>query len=105
MWNEEGRQQNNGIATLNDRYLVAVSPIFGTNGDIIDVYLEDGTIINCIIGDAKGSDATSQYGHMFGRSVDVIEWESFGSKENIVIDEWADKNVVQIVNRGSIFPN
>lgn len=105
MWAEAGKQQNNGIATLNDRYLVAVSPIFGTNGDIIDVYLEDGTIINCIIGDAKGADATSQYGHMFGRSVDVIEWESFGSKENIVIDEWADKNVVQIVNRGSIFPN
>lgn len=105
MWNEQGRTNDKGIATLNGRYLVAVSPIFGTNGDIIDVYLEDGTIINCIIGDAKGADATSQYGHMFGRSVDVIEWESFGSKENIVIDEWADKNVVQIVNKGSIFPN
>ncbi len=105
MWNEQGRPNDRGIATLNGRYLVAVSPIFGTNGDIIDVYLEDGTIINCIIGDAKGSDATSQYGHMFGRSVDVIEWESFGSREDIVLGDWADKNVVQIVNKGSIFQN
>lgn len=105
MWNEAGRQQNNGIATLNGRYLVAVSPIFGTNGDIIDVVLDDGTVIPCIIGDAKGADATSQYGHMFGSSVDVIEWESYGSKEDIVIDQWADKNVVQIINKGSIFPN
>lgn len=105
MWNEAGRKQNNGIATLNGRYLVAVSPIFGTNGDIIDVVLDNGTIIPCIIGDAKGSDATNQYGHVFGSSVDVIEWESFGSKEDIVIDEWADKNVVQIINKGSIFSN
>lgn len=105
MWNEAGRQQNNGIATLNGRYLVAVSPIFGTNGDIIDVVLEDGIVIPCIIGDAKGSDATSKYGHMFGSSVDVIEWESFGSKEDIVIDMWKDKKVVQIINKGSIFPN
>lgn len=105
MWNEAGRQQSNGIATLNGRYLVAVSPIFGLSGDIIDVVLDDGTVIPCIIGDAKGSDATSQYGHMFGSSVDVIEWESYGSKEDIVIDQWDGKNVVQIINKGSILSN
>lgn len=105
LWDANGRQNKNGIATLNGRYLVAVSPIFGTNGDIIDVVLDDGTTIPCIIGDAKGSDATSQYGHMFGSSVDVIEWESFGSKEDIVIDQWEGKNVVQIVNKGSILTN
>lgn len=106
MWNEAGRPNNNGIAMLNGRYLVAVQSIFGTNGDIIDVYLEDGTIIPCIIGDAKGDDATNTYGHVLGGGlVDVIEWESYGSKADIILGDWEGKNVTQIINKGSIFTN
>lgn len=98
-WNEAGRTSSNGIATIDDRYLVAVSPKFGTVGDNIDVVLEDGTVINCTIADAKGSDATSEWGHRLGNSgVDVIEWESVGSQDVIDIGDWKGKEVSSIIN-------
>lgn len=98
-WAESGKNSKNGIATIDDRYLVAVSPKFGTVGDNIDVFLEDGTVINCTIADAKGSDATSEWGHQLGNSgVDVIEWESVGSQDVIEIGDWKGKTVSSIVN-------
>lgn len=98
-WAESGRNSNNGIATINDRYLVAVSTKFGNVGDNIDVVLDDGTVINCTIADAKGSDATSEWGHVLGGGgVDVIEWESVGSADVINIDEWKGKKVSTIIN-------
>lgn len=98
-WDALGRTSNNGIATLNDRYLVAVSPKFGVAGDYIDVILEDGTVINCIIGDVKGADATSEWGHELGDyGVDLLEWEIVDSKENVTIDEWEGKKVYCIIN-------
>lgn len=98
-WNDAGRTSDRGIATLNDRYLVAVSQKFGNVGDNIDVVLEDGTIINCTIADAKGSDATSEWGHVLGGGgVDVIEWESVGGADVINVDEWKGKKVSSIIN-------
>ncbi|MCX4364712.1 MAG: LysM peptidoglycan-binding domain-containing protein [Bacilli bacterium] len=98
-WNSSGRTSNRGIATIEDRYLVAVSPKFGTVGDNIDVSLSDGTIIHCKIADAKGSDATSEWGHVFGNgTVDVIEWESVGNQDVIQIDDWRGKSVASITN-------
>lgn len=98
-WAESGKNSNNGIATIDDRYLVAVSTKFGKVGDNIDVVLDDGTVINCTIADAKGSDATSEWGHELGRGgVDVIEWESVGSADVINIDEWQGKKVTSIIN-------
>ena len=101
-WAESGRTSNNGIATIDDRYLVAVSTKFGNVGDNIDVVLDDGTVINCKIADAKGSDATSEWGHVLGGGgVDVIEWESVGGVDVISIDEWQGKKVSTIINTGN----
>lgn len=98
-WGEAGKTSNNGIATLDDRYLVAVSQKFGNVGDNIDVVLEDGTVINCTIADAKGSDATSEWGHVLSNGgVDVIEWESVGNQDVIQIDDWKGKTVSSIIN-------
>jgi len=98
VWNAAGRTSDRGIATLNNRYLVAVSPTFGKVGDNIDVCLDNGVIIPCTIADAKGADAKSKWGHTFGKAVDVIEWESMGNQSVINTDGWQGHRVDRIVN-------
>lgn len=99
-WGESGKPSANGIATLNDRYLVAVSPKFGKVGDNIDVVLSDGQVINATIADMKGTDATSEWGHVLTPSgaVDIIEWEASGAKSDIDLGSWRNVSVDRIVN-------
>ena len=42
-----------GFGVINGRYVIATTTTFGDVGDEIDFYLEDGTILPCIIGDIK----------------------------------------------------
>ncbi len=95
-WTAAGKTSDRGIATYNDRYLVAVSEKFGTVGDNINVTLDNGQVIPCTIADVKGADAKSEWGHKFGGAVDVIEWESVGGQDVINTDGWAGSNVVNI---------
>lgn len=106
-WSSQGKPSNRNIATIDGYYLIAVSPIFGDCGDRVSVVLRDGTIINCIIADIKGADATSKYGHSFGNGqIDIIEWESTGSTTSpytgttIDLAGWGGKAVREIVNGG-----
>ena len=102
-WHNSGRNSNRGIAMIDNRYLVAVAPKFGTTGDKINVKLDNGETIKCIIADVKGGDAQSEWGHVFGNSgVDIIEWESVVPRENIQIDDWHYHKVTEIVNKGKI---
>ena len=95
-WNAAGRTSNRGIATLNGRYLVALSPKFGNVGQNVNITLENGEVIPATIADAKGSDAQSEWGHRLGNGIDIIEWESFGSKDNIDISGWQGVKVSSI---------
>lgn len=99
-WGAAGKPSSNGIATLNNRYLVAVSPKFGKVGDNIDIVLRDGQVINATIADSKGNDATSEWGHVLTSSgaVDVIEWEASGPKSEIDLGTWRNVGVDKIVN-------
>lgn len=40
-----------------NRYLIAVTPLFGNSGDYLDVHIKDGKTIPCVMGDAKGNDS------------------------------------------------
>ena len=116
IWKEQGSVFKNGIAVINvdgvDRYLVAVTTKFGQAGDCIDVTLEDGTVIPCIIGDSKGSDAGSEWGHVLdGGSINVLEFEVQRAKYlqsgNPTTAKWdlpwdSSKAVSKIKNTGSI---
>lgn len=54
----------NGIRTINDRYCVAVGTYFGASiGDYINLILENGTVIPCIVSDIK-SDADTEYNNI-----------------------------------------
>ena len=101
IWASKGKTSDKGIATIDDNYLVAVSPKFGKAGDEIEVVLEDGTSINCIIADVKGGDAGSEWGHCFGNSIDIIEWQSLGKQDTIELGDWRGKDVAKIINYGS----
>lgn len=79
-WTNRGQAVTNAVATINGCYLIATTLIFGTTGDAVCVYFENGVKLNCIIGDSKGKNAGgagNEYGHYVGGgpSVDVIEWE------------------------------
>ena len=115
LWNRKGRMGNRNIATLDGYYLCATTLLFGTTGDKISIVLEDGTVINAILGDSKGDNPALHgeqgniYGHAFGGSgkIDIIEWEAIGpdtkSTINYPVDisGWKGKKVAKIINGGS----
>lgn len=107
LWVSKGETTDRGIATLDGYYLMGCRPQFGTHGDVIAVKLEDGTVINCIIFDIKGTDA-AEWGHVQGGKISVVEWECngpkdhVGSREELQVDltDWRHKKVVSITNGG-----
>lgn len=116
IWKKQGSRFKNGIAVINvdgvDRYLIAVTTKFGTVGDTIDVKLSDGTTIPCVIGDLKGSDATSEWGHdLGGGKVNVLEFEvqreKYLESGNPTTSTWgldwdSNQTVKSMTNNGSI---
>jgi hypothetical protein len=83
LWVSKGRQYEDGIAVLDGLYLAACKPYdeskttgFGHVGDIVTFYLTDGTAIDCLIADEKGTDAASPWGHENGDgTINIIEFE------------------------------
>ena len=111
-WVAAGRKSNRNIATLDGYYLIAVKPIFGTVGDKMSVILNDGTVINAIMADAKGTEngttGAALYGHNQNGRINVLEWEVYdGTTGNYVrngpdLSGWEGKTVKRIINGGSI---
>ncbi len=100
IWDEQGRPSDRGIATIDDRYLVAMTVTFGRVGDYVDVILEDGTVIPCILADVKSpNDANcNAYGHEKGRrGTSMVEFESIENvQESIDISGWQGLSVAQV---------
>ena len=79
-WIDEGKESKNAIATIGDRYLVATTDTFGSIGDKVNFYLEDGTVLECVLKDAKAQvycdhdhNPANKWGHKDGQQ--VIEFE------------------------------
>lgn len=50
---------DDGIRMINGRYCIAVGTAFGTRiGQYIDLVLENGTVIHCVMGDTKADEHT-----------------------------------------------
>ena len=90
-------------AITDDRLMVATKMNIGgifpvAVGDYIDVVFEDGDVWNCIIGDAKGADADSEWGHNGGASVvEIIYWDYSRTSESGNVT----KKISKIVKVGS----
>lgn len=96
IWDANGRTSDRGIATIDDRYLVAMTTTFGYPGSYVDVILEDGTVIPCIIADAKSPrDANcNAYGHEKGRrGTSIVEFETVVDFDGIDISGWQNQAV------------
>ncbi len=108
-WHEAGGVYTDGIATIDGRYLVACTPKFGSVGDEVDFYLDDGTRIPCIIADQKntGDEGCNEWGHDGGHQ--VLEFEvlsdylaAYGNPgSGAWKSEWGGKRVSSATNRTS----
>ena len=106
LWGSKGKKHKYSIATIDGYYLIALAPVFGRCGDVVSVVLDDGTFFNAIIGDEKGSDKTSKWGHVLGGSVDIVEWEAYGNSQSnlrngLQLAGWLNKKVAKVINYGS----
>lgn len=104
-----------GFGIIGDRYVVATTDTYGNVGDYIDVYQEDGSVLNCIIGDIKNQndEGCNEWGHLDGQCVvesvvDKNTWYSGGGGSHAnpgtasCRPEW-DQNIIKIVNKGNYF--
>lgn len=69
-----------GFGIVNGRYVIATTHKndggFAEVGQALDVYLEDGTILYCVVGDIKssGDPDWTPWGHIKGTSANTIEF-------------------------------
>lgn len=118
IWKQQGSRFKNGIAVVNvngqDRYLIAVSQVFGKVGDSVSVRLKNGQTVPCIIADAKSSHDYNytRYGHATRNgAINVLEFEverakylaSGNPKTSTWGLEWdSTSGVATVDNHGSI---
>ena len=105
LWGNAGKPSWNGIAILDNYYLVAVRPKFGSVGDRICIVLESGARFNAIIADEKGEDAGNEWGHVYDGRISLIEFESIGNAASndgaqLNLGPWAGKKVTTVINGG-----
>lgn len=114
LWSSAGANYDNGIATYDNRYLIACTTTYGNVGDKVDFYLDDGTKIPCIVADIKSQEVVpwdtnpaNEWGHNDGKN--IIEFEVLGETFrdygdnpglNGWFDEWGGKRVVSATNLG-----
>lgn len=70
-----------GIGMYDGRVMVALTPVYGSVGDYVDLLLEDGRILQVVIVDVKANAET--YGHRHGENLNVIEI--------LVSEKWYDE--------------
>lgn len=110
-WATAGSVYDNGIATYEGRYLIACTETFGTVGDKVDFFLEDGTKIPAIIADMKNpNDAGyNKWGHNNGQNVLEFEvshlafystYKSNPGTNGWFEEEWGGKRVASATNLG-----
>ena len=111
-----------GFARINGRYVIACTSTYGNVGDYVDFYQEDGSVIQCIIGDIKNQSDSgcNEWGHLNGTCVvefivNKDSWystEKGGKASSMHINpghqgchpEW-NQNITKVVNGGSYFTN
>ena len=110
-WAAAGSVYDNGIATYEGRYLIACTETFGTVGDKVDFFLEDGTKIPAIIADIKssGDAGYNKWGHNNGQNVLEFEvshlafystYKSNPGTNGWFEEEWGGKRVASATNLG-----
>lgn len=102
---------NEGFGIIDGRYVIACTTTYGRVGDYIDFYQEDGTVIECIIGDIKNQDdaGCNEWGHLNGTCiiefvVDKDMWYDGHANPGTTSchPEW-NQNLTKAINGGNYF--
>ena len=103
-----------GFGRINGRYVIACTTTFGDVGDYIDFYQEDGSVLQCIIGDIKNQNdpGCTEWGHENGQVivefvVDKSSWYNCNHPnpgQQGFHEEW-NKTLTKAINGGSYFDN
>ena len=117
-WLGDGARYKDGIAVMNidgvDHYLVATTSTLGSVGDCINVNLQNGQTIPCVVADAKSPNDSNytEYGHANSSgSINILEFEvdrnKYNSSGNPQTSTWglewdSSSNVSSVDNYGSI---
>ena len=114
LWEKQGKPSSRGIATLDGYYLVALTVgTYGYAGDIVKIFLNDGTYIMAIMADEKSTKNknSSAWGHLYDNKMSIIEWEvvdptgqdrrQFNVDTTVDLTGWAGKKVAKVENYGS----
>lgn len=97
--------EKTGLRMYEGRYCIAVGTAFTSKiGTKIDVVLENGDILNCILGDVK-SDAHTDSSHQFhaidGSVVEfIVDYDYFNRKDHILNKGRMREKVIKIIVEG-----
>lgn len=104
-----------GFAKIGDRYVIACTTTYGNVGDFIDVHMEDGSVLKCVIGDIKNQNdaGCTKWGHNNGDCiiefvVDKDSWYKNGRGAHSnpgtanCHPEW-NQEIDKVVNKGNFF--
>lgn len=89
-----------GFGRVDGRFVIACTTTFGGVGDYIDFTLEDGTVIECVVGDIKNQNdpGCNEWGHQEGQVIleFVTNWHvpHDNPGRGIYHPEWGGKSVV-----------
>ena len=91
-----------GLRMVGDRYCIAIGQGYGLRaGDKVDVVLEDGTYIKCIVGDMKAivdTDPTRRYQNTDRNVVEmIVDYRVFRKNPNQYLTLFGGKKVVKLV--------
>jgi len=74
---EHAETDENGLRVYHGRYMIAVGTYYGVVGDDLDITLDTGDVLECVIGDIKAdcdTDSTHRYHPMQDGSGNIIEF-------------------------------
>lgn len=84
---QQAETLDNGLRVLDDRYMVAIGTGFHAEvGDLVDVCMESGTTLKCVVGDIKRDVDTDETNKQIPHNGNVVEF--------IVDTDKLDKSVV-----------
>ena len=91
-----------GLRMVGDRYCIAIGQGYGLRaGDKVDVVLEDGTYIKCIVGDMKAivdTDPTRRYQNTDRNVVEmIVDYRVFRKNPDQYLTLFGGKKVVKLV--------
>lgn len=99
-----------GFGIINGRYVIACTLKYGNVGDYVDFYLDNGKVLNCIIGDIKNQSdpGCTEWGHKNGQCViEFIKDKNTPWPDNPHMwhPDLIGRRVVKAVNGGNYFTN